>query len=434
MTAYDIIKKKREKKKLSKEELEFFLSGFNNGEIPDYQMSSLLMAIFLNGMDLEETINLTKIMLNSGEIIDFKDINKPKLDKHSTGGVGDKISLILAPIIASLDIAIPMISGRALGHSGGTLDKLESIPGFNVNLNIPVLKKIVKDIGCALIGQSSELVPLDKKIYALRDVTATVENIPLICSSILSKKIAEGIDGLVLDVKVGSGAFMKDLAQADALSKTLCDVGKKMGKKIVVVLTDMNEPIGKFVGNSLEVIESIQTLKGFGEPDILEISEALGVEMLLIAGKIKNKKDGKILIRKAIENQDGLKKFKEIIKAQGGEPVVIDNYDLLPRAKFSCEVKSDSFGFINTINTETIGLAANLLGAGRSKKEDIIDYGVGFEIKKKIGNKVEKNESLIKIYYNDDKNLNTVKNMIKNAYHISNKQVTVKSKIIKIIK
>ncbi len=418
MIPSEIIKKKRGNKSLSREELEYFFSGYLNNEIPDYQVSSLLMAIFFNGLSIDETINFTKILINSGEIIDLSYIDKPKIDKHSTGGVGDKISLILAPIIASLDICVPMISGRALGHTGGTLDKLESIPGFNVNLTIEQFKNQIETIGCALIGQTDTIVPLDKKLYALRDVTGTVENISLICGSILSKKVAEGIDGLVLDVKYGSGAFMKNLRDAKLLSNNLCYIGKKLGKKVVSVLSDMNQPLGKYVGNSLEVIESIETLKGKAEKDVNKITKLLASKMLLLSKKIKNEREAYKLIDNAIFSGKALEKFKEIIIAQNGDPRIIDTYDFLPKAKKILEIKSVKSGYIKKINTEAIGIGATLLGAGRLKKEDNVDYSVGLEIIKKLNHKVKKGEPIVIAHYNNDNKLELVEKIIKEAYFV----------------
>jgi pyrimidine-nucleoside phosphorylase len=419
MIPSEIIKKKRDGKNLSREELEYFFSSYLNNEIPDYQVSSLLMAIFFNGLNIDETINFTKILLNSGEVIDLSYIDKPKIDKHSTGGVGDKISLILAPIVASLDICVPMISGRALGHTGGTLDKLESIPGFNVNLTIEQFKKQIETIGCALIGQTDTIVPLDKKLYALRDVTGTVENISLICGSILSKKAAEGIDGLVLDVKYGSGAFMKNLHDAKLLSKNLCFIGKKLGKKVVSVLSDMNQPLGKYVGNSLEVLESIEALKGNTEEDVNKITKLLASKMLLLGKKIKNEKEAYKLIENAISSGKALEKLKEIIIAQNGDPRIIDNYDFLPKAKKVFEVKSVKSGYIKKINTEAIGIGATILGAGRLKKEDNVDYSVGLEIIKKINHKVKKGEPIVIVHYNNDNKLEAVEKIIKEAYFLN---------------
>ena len=419
MRTYEIISKKRDGRKLNKEEIDFFVSGYTQGKIPDYQMSALLMAIFLQGMNTNETTNLTLAMMRSGEVLDWDFLPGIKVDKHSTGGVGDKVSLILAPLVASCGVYVPMISGKGLGHTGGTLDKLESIPGFRTDLSLDEFRKIVSEIKVSIMGQTAQIAPADKKTYALRDVTATVESIPLICASILSKKLAEGVDALVLDVKVGSGAFMESETKAIVLAKALIEIGTKMKKKIIALITDMNEPLGEAVGNSLEVIETIEALKGKGGKDLMEVCFALGSYMLILGKKAKSYEEGKRKMRNAIVSGEGLKKFKEMIKVQGGNVDVIDDYSLLPKAKLEIEAKSLKSGYVKSIDSKRIGLAAVQLGAGRQKIEDKVDPAVGFLIEKKVGDYVEKGETLVKVLANDEGKGEIAKEEILEAHEIS---------------
>lgn len=393
----DILYKKRDGSRLTQKEIEFLIKGYTSGVIPDYQFSTLLMAIYFQGMDFEETAYLTKAMLLSGNVLDLSDIKKPKIDKHSTGGVGDKISLILAPLVASCGVCVPMISGRSLGHTGGTLDKLESIPGFKTALCIKEFKKQLKEIGLGIIGQTDDIAPADKKIYALRDVTATVESIPLISASIMSKKIAEHLDGLVLDVKYGNGAFMKDYKKAKELSKFMVKIGKKFGVKTIAVLTSMNDPLGEYIGNSLEVLETIECLKGKFPDDLREITFVLAEIILKIAGI----KGGRQLLIKKIKNGEALHKFKKMIEYQGGDSQVIENYSILPIAAFRKVYKSSKAGYIHNIDTLKLGLLATKLGAGRLKKEDQIDPSCGFRIIKKTGDFVKKDDPLLEIFSNN---------------------------------
>lgn len=419
MRAYEIISKKRDGGKLYKEEIELFVSGYTQGKIPDYQMSALLMAIFLKGMDGDETKDLTWAMMKSGEVLDWDFLPGIKVDKHSTGGVGDKVSLILAPLVASCGVYVPMISGRGLGHTGGTLDKLKSIPGFRTDLSLDEFKKIVSQIKVSIMEQTDQIAPADKKIYALRDVTATVESIPLICSSILSKKFAEGIDALVLDVKVGNGAFMDSERKGITLAKALIEIGAKMKKKIIALITNMNEPLGEAVGNSLEVIEAIEALKGKAPKDLMEVTLSLCSYMLILGKKTKSFEQGQWISKNAIESGDALSKFKEMIKAQGGNVHIIDNYSFLPQAKFEIQVKSSQSGYVKSIDTKRIGLAAVQLGAGREKIEDKIDPSVGFLIKKKVGDYVKKGETLVKVLANDEGKGEIAKEEILEAHEIS---------------
>jgi len=433
MQMYEIINKKRDKKKLSPEDIEYFVSGYTKGKIPDYQMSALLMAIFLNGMDTEETYNLTSSMMRSGEIVDLSSVPVAKVDKHSTGGVGDKTSLILAPLVASCGITVPMISGRGLGHTGGTLDKLESIPGFKTNLSLRKFKKNLSDIGVCMIGQTNEIAPADKKIYALRDVTGTVNSIPLMVASIMSKKLAEGADALVFDVKLGNGAFMQKEDEAILLAKNLIQMAKRFDKKAVAFITDMNEPLGEAVGNSIEVIEAIQALKGKAPEDLMEVTFALGSYMLILGRKAKSFEEAKEKLEKAIKSGKALDKFKQMIKKQGGDPKVVDDYRLLPWAKHKITVESYQTGYVKSIDTLKIGLSAVKLGAGREKLNSKIDPGVGFLIKKKVGDRVNKGENLAVIFSNDLKKADLAKQEIKEAYHITKRKTNKLKKVLYLI-
>jgi pyrimidine-nucleoside phosphorylase len=401
MNMYEIIGKKRDKKKLTAEEIDYFVSGYTQGQIPDYQASALLMAIFLNGMDQDETFHLTSSMMRSGKVLDLSSLPGVKVDKHSTGGVGDKVSLILAPLVASCGVKVPMISGRGLGHTGGTLDKLESIPGFRTDLPLAKFKKILSEIGVCMIGQSQEIAPADRKLYALRDVTATVNSIPLIASSIMSKKLAEGADAFIFDVKVGNGAFMQQPKDAILLARNLIRVAARFNKKAVAVLTDMNEPLGQAVGNSVEVIEAIQALKGKAPKDLMEITLTLGAHMLVLGKKAKNIKVAESKLKSALETGQALAKFREMIKKQGGDTKVLDDYRLLPWAKHKLTVCSDKNGYVQSIDTMKIGLSAVELGAGRERMDSRIDPGVGFLIQKKVGDFVEENEPLATVFANN---------------------------------
>ncbi|MEO0082832.1 MAG: thymidine phosphorylase [candidate division WOR-3 bacterium] len=429
MTAYEIILKKKLGQKLSDDEIEYIVSGYTNNVIPDYQFSAFLMAVYFQGMSFEETTALTNAMLHSGKIFDLTTIPNFKVDKHSTGGVGDKVSLILAPLVASLSMVVPMVSGRGLGHTGGTLDKLESIPGFKTDLTEKKFISQLKKIGVAMIGQTKELVPADKKIYALRDVTATVDSIPLIAASIMSKKLAEGIDGLVLDVKTGSGAFMKDYRDAETLAKVMIAIGKRMHKKVGALITNMEQPLGYMVGNALEVIESIECLKGNGPADLMQITTALAYEMLLMSKKYQKNKI-KEMIDQAINDGLALAKFREIIKCQGGDERIIDDYQLLPQPKHRFSIPSPKSGYIQKLDALTIGLLSVELGCGRKTISDKIDYSAGFIFKKKIGDKVKKGEILVDILANDRNRIKAVSEKILNAYKISNEKIVAPQLIL----
>ncbi len=400
MRSFDIIKKKRDGEILSPHEIDFFIRGLTRGEIPDYQATALLMAIYFSGMTEDETYCLTSSMMNSGEVLDLSDIHGIKVDKHSTGGVGDKLSLTIAPLVASAGVPMPMIAGRGLGHTGGTVDKLESIPNFRTNLSLREFKETVKKINLSIIGQTSEIAPADKKLYALRDVTATVESIPLIVSSIMSKKLAEGIDGLVMDVKTGNGAFMKEFEDALELSEGIVQIGKKFGKNVVALITDMNQPLGYAVGNSLEVIEAIEMLKDKGSDDIKNLTLKIGAWMLKMGGITEDIEDGIKILQEKLKSGEGLEKFRELIKLQGGNPDVTEDYNLFPKAKIIKDVKSMESGYVQKIETDKIGISACILGAGRLKADSPIDYSAGLILRKKIGDYVKKGESLITIHTN----------------------------------
>lgn len=423
MRAVDIIIKKRDGIKLSKKEIDFMVSGYTKGLIPDYQMSSFLMAIYFKGMDDEETSFLTKSMLNSGDILDLSSIQGYKVDKHSTGGVGDKTTLVVAPIVASLGIKVAKMSGRGLGHTGGTIDKLESIPGYNVNISEDAFIKQVNDIGIALIGPTKSLAPADKKMYALRDVTGTVSSIPLIASSIMSKKLAAGTDIIVLDVKVGKGAFMKSIEEARKLAKAMVQIGTSLNKKVVAVLTNMNDPLGLAVGNNLEVIEAINTLNGNGPKDFTELCIIASAELILEAGLTKDIDEAKKLAIKQIENKEALNKFAELVKAQGGDASYIYNPDKFEKSKYIIPVMSNKAGYVKSIDALSIGIASMKLGAGREKLEDNINYNVGIILNKKPGDKVNNNDILAYIH-SDSNEILEVNNMIIDAYEFSDSMVT----------
>ena len=422
MRAVDIIMKKRDNLELSKEEIDFLIDGYTKGNIEDYQMSAFTMAVFFNGMtDLESTY-LALAMLNSGDVLDLSKIEGIKVDKHSTGGVGDKTSLVVAPVVASLGIKFAKMSGRGLGHTGGTLDKLESIPGYNISLKEEEFIEQVNDIGIALIGQTQDLAPADKKLYALRDVTATVESIPLIASSIMSKKLASGADVICLDVKVGSGAFMKNVKDATKLAKLMVQIGKNCNKKMTAVLTNMDEPLGNAVGNALEVIEAINTLNGNGPKDFTLLCERIASELILDSGLVDNLDDAKRLFNQQIENRKGLKTLAKLVHAQNGDESYIFNPSLFKKAKYVYEIKSNVKGYVNHINALEIGNAAMMLGAGRAKLSDKIDHAVGIVLAKKVGDKVSVGDVIATIHSNIE-NVDNVIDMIIKAYLINDIEV-----------
>jgi pyrimidine-nucleoside phosphorylase len=419
MRAVDIIEKKRDGKELSRQEIHFVIQGYTLGEVVDYQMSALLMAIFLRGMTAEETVALTHEMLHSGVVVDFSSLGRPRIDKHSTGGVGDKTSLVIAPVVAAAGVYVPMISGRALGHSGGTLDKLESIPGFRTNLTLEEYGKTLEKIGVALIGQTSEIAPADKKLYALRDVTATVPCQPLMAASIMSKKMAEGITGLVLDVKTGSGAFMKNEEDAISLAKIMIDIANGLQKDAVALITDMNQPLGVAVGNSLEVIESFNTLRGQGPQDFNTLCRELSAEMLLMGRAAEDIESARLLYDEMISSGKALEKMRQIIEIQYGNPQAIDDDSLLPRAENQQVVAAKRTGHIQAIDTAAIGHASMLLGAGRLRLDTEIDLAVGLMVQAKIGDKVDEGSALVTLHFNDAAKVEEAAAVIEGAYQIS---------------
>jgi pyrimidine-nucleoside phosphorylase/thymidine phosphorylase len=398
MRVYELIHAKRDGHAVPAVDLAALVRGFTDGLVPDYQMAAFCMAVFFRGMDDAEVGALTEAMLRSGDVLDLSDVPGVKVDKHSTGGVGDKVSLALAPLAAACGVKVPMISGRGLGHTGGTLDKLEAIPGFRTDLPVDTFRALVRDVGACLIGQTARLAPADKRLYALRDVTATVESIPLIAASIMSKKLAEGIDGLVLDVKVGSGAFMKTVADARALARTLAAIGRGMGKKVSAFLTDMSQPLGRAVGNALEVVETVELLRGGGPADLRELTVELTAEMVVLAGRAPDRPAARRQVEAAIADGRGLAKLEEIVGAQGGDPAAVRDPGRLPRAPRTYEVRAAVAGRVQAVDTEAVGLAAVALGAGRSRVDDVVDPAVGLVVHRRIGDLVERGEPLCTVH------------------------------------
>lgn len=400
MRMVDLIEKKRDGHALTKEEIHFIIEGYTRGDIPDYQMSALAMAIFFRGMNEEETAELTMAMVHSGDTIDLSKIEGVKVDKHSTGGVGDTTTLVLGPLVASVGVPVAKMSGRGLGHTGGTIDKLESVPGFHVEISNDEFIKLVNKNKIAVVGQSGNLTPADKKLYALRDVTATVNSIPLIASSIMSKKIAAGADAIVLDVKTGAGAFMKDLNDAKALAKAMVDIGNRVGRKTMAIISDMSQPLGYAIGNALEVKEAIDTLKGEGPEDLQELCLVLGSHMVYLAEKASSFEEARHMLEKAMKDGSALETFKTFLAAQGGDASVVDDPSKLPQAKYVIELEAKEDGCVSEIVADAVGTAAMWLGAGRATKESTIDLAVGLVLRKKVGDAVKKGESLVTIYSN----------------------------------
>jgi pyrimidine-nucleoside phosphorylase len=432
MRMVDIIIKKREGKELTRDEIHFFVKGYTEGSIPDYQASAFTMAVLFKGMNKKEIGILTDEMLHSGETIDLSSIAGVKVDKHSTGGVGDKTSLVLGPLVAACGVKLAKMSGRGLGHTGGTLDKIESIPGTSIAIERDRFIKQVNDIGIAIIGQTGELVPADKKLYALRDVTGTVESIPLIASSIMSKKLASGSDTILLDVKFGSGAFMKTLDNARVLARTMVDIGDELHRDTRAILTDMNEPLGLAIGNNLEVKEAIATLNGQGPADLVELCTKAGATMLLQAKRVSTFEEGVKLITEKIESKEGLDKLAAMVEAQGGDKEYIYHPELFPVSKNIVEVRSSRDGFVSEINALEIGEAAMKLGAGRATKEDVIDPTAGIILDKKVGDKVAKGDLLCTVYTNCKK-FDDVLKEIEESFKLSEKEVTTHSIIYEIV-
>ena len=433
MRAVDIIQKKRDNEKLSDKEIEFLLSGYLAGDIPDYQMSAFLMAVYFNDMSQEELLKFTMLMRNSGDVIKFDEINRFLVDKHSTGGVGDKVTVVLSPILSALGMGNVKLSGKGLGHTGGTIDKFEAIKGFRFSTTRDELVKIANKTGVGLMGYSDKIVPLDKKLYSLRDVTATVPSIPLIASSIMSKKLAIHSDVIILDVKVGDGAFMKNLELAEKLSERMIEIGKGADRKVRVVLSNMDEPLGHAVGNANEIIEAIEFLKGNYADDLKEVVYTIASLALNEKGEVKELEEAKEKIDKVINDGSALKILSEFIEESGGNKELVNNYDLLPKAKSVMEIFSEKEGYIKKIKTEEIGKAAMIIGAGRAKKEDEIDHAVGINIFKKVGEKIAKNEKIAEIYYNNGENVQESKNMILEAFVLTEEKVEKQKAVLKII-
>lgn len=433
MNFVDLIIKKRDGKELTSEEISFFIEGVTQGTIPDYQISSLLMAILFQGLNKEETGQLTMAMVHSGDILDLSKIKGFKVDKHSTGGVADTTTLILAPLVASLGVPVIKMSGRGLGFTGGTLDKLESIPHFQTGISEADAFTFAEKSNIVIMSQTKALVPADQKLYALRDVTGTVESLPLIAASIMSKKIAAGADGIVLDVKCGSGAFMKDLTSARALAKTMIEIDEQIGKKITVVISSMEQPLGQYIGNRLEVMEAIEVLKGNVTGDLLTVSLTLGAYMLLLAKKVKTEEEGKKLLLEQIQNGKGLAKWRELIEQQQGDASIIDDISSFKLSSHRLEVKASKSGYLTHMNTAQIGRAALETGAGRARKEDTIDYGAGIILKKRIGEKVEKGEILAELFSESVEKNKSAERILLNALTIGEQPCTPPPLILDIL-
>ena len=445
MNTYDLIMKKRNGGILDKDEITYLVEGFTKGDIPDYQMSAFLMAVYFQGMNDKETTNLTMAMADSGDRLDLSGINGTKVDKHSTGGVGDKTSLIVGPILASLGVPVAKMSGRGLGHTGGTIDKLESIPGFQTSITEEAFIKQVNEVGLAIVGQTANLAPADKKIYALRDVTATVDNISLIAASIMSKKLAAGADGIVLDVKTGSGAFMKTLNDSEKLAAAMCRIGQMAGRKTVAVITDMNEPLGNYVGNVLEVLEAVECLKGKGEVRLMEVCRILAANMLVVSGKAASIEDAYKMVKEVINSGKAYEKMKEFVAAQGGDVTYLDDPEKFPKTSieriikggdlFAANVETSklSEGYLAACNNQEIGMASMLLGGGRRTKEEVIDLSVGIRLYKHLGDFIKKDETFAVLYANDEKKLDEAYDRFVKAYIVSDKPVLKKPVIYKTI-
>jgi pyrimidine-nucleoside phosphorylase len=426
----DAIRKKRDGGELSRDEIKGLVGAYTRGDIPDYQVSAWLMAVVLRGMTRAETAALTDAMLHSGEVLDLSSLAAKKVDKHSTGGVGDKTSLVLAPLAAAAGLAVPMISGRGLGHTGGTLDKLEAIPGFNVNLTVAKFRRVLESCGCAMIGQTPEIAPADRKLYALRDVTGTVESPYLICASIMSKKLAEGIDSLVLDVKTGSGAFMKKEEDAAFLAGLMVETGERMGKQMVALITDMDQPLGNRVGNALEVVEVVDILRGKGPEDLRDLCIVLAAWMLYLGGVAESVAAGESIGEKLINSGQALERFQKMVELQGGDPRTIDDPKRLPQAQHTLAVTSSESGYISAMQCEQVGTACVILGGGREKKEDSVDPAVGIVLHKKVGDAISKGEPLAMIYYNSESRAAQARQLLEKSFYIASTPPREKSPLI----
>jgi pyrimidine-nucleoside phosphorylase len=428
--AIDVIRKKRDGVELSRDEIEGLVNAYTTGDIPDYQVSAWLMAVVLKGMTRSETAALTDAMLHSGDVLDFSSLPARKVDKHSTGGVGDKTSLVLAPLAAAAGIAVPMISGRGLGHTGGTLDKLEAIPGFNVNLPVAEFRRVLELCGCAMIGQTAEIAPADRKLYALRDVTGTVESPYLICASIMSKKLAEGIDALVLDVKTGSGAFMKSEKDAAFLAELMVETGERMGKPVVALITDMDQPLGNKIGNALEVVEVVEILRDNGPEDLRDLCLELAGWMLHLGGVSRTVAEGKKQSAQLISSGKALEKFRQMVELQGGNAGIVDEVKMLPKARHTIEVSSAKAGYLAAMQCENIGTACVILGGGRERKEDSVDPAVGIVLHKKVGDRVAAGEPLATIHYNAEAQVARARQLIEASCVVADTAPSTKRPLI----
>ena len=433
MRTVDLIQRKRDGEELAPEEIEFLVDGYTRGEIPDYQMSAFLMAVYFSSMTDREVSRLTECMLRSGDTVDLSSVPGIKVDKHSTGGVGDKTSMIVAPLASAAGVVVPMMSGRALGHTGGTLDKLESIPGLRTDLTAEEFSKQLGELGLCFIGQTERLAPADRKLYALRDVTATVESVPLISSSIMSKKLAEGVDALVLVVKVGSGAFMKKQVDARRLAQTMVGIGRRMDKKVQALITDMNQPLGYAIGNALEIMEVSQTLQNAGPADLTKLSLELAARMIFLGKKAGSLDEARRTAEKHLVDGTAYKKFKQVVTAQGGNAQALDRFELLPNATGMREVSSPRGGYVSSINAEDIGVASNMIGAGRDKKDDPIDPAVGIILEVKMGEKVEAGSILCRLYYTKEDRVEEAAEMVEDAFRISAQKLDERELILEVV-
>ena len=433
MRTVDLIQRKRDGEELAPEEIEYLVDGYTSGQIPDYQMSAFLMAVYYSGMTDREVGRLTECMLRSSETVDLSAIPGVKVDKHSTGGVGDKTSLIVAPLAAAAGVVVPMMSGRALGHTGGTLDKLESIPGFRTNLSTEEFQNQLSELGLCFIGQTDHLAPADRKFYALRDVTGTVESIPLISSSIMSKKLAEGVDALILDVKVGNGAFMKKQVDARRLAQTMVAIGRRMDKKVRALITDMNQPLGYAIGNALEIMEASQTLQNAGPDDLTKLSLELAAHMIHLGKKAATLDEARRTAEKHLVDGSGYKKLKQVVAAQGGNAQALDKFELLPNATGMREITSPRAGYVTSIDAEDIGVASNMIGAGREKKDDVIDPAVGIILEVKVGEKVDAGSVLCRLYYTKEDRVEEAAEMVEDAFRISSQKADERNLILEVV-
>jgi pyrimidine-nucleoside phosphorylase len=433
MRTVDLIQRKRDGEELAPEEIQFLVEGYTSGDIPDYQVAAFLMAIYFSGMTDRELSRLTESMLRSGDTVDLSSVPGIKVDKHSTGGVGDKTSFIVAPLAAAAGVVVPMMSGRALGHTGGTLDKLESIPGFRTDLTAEEFTKQLAEHGLAFIGQTEHLAPADRKLYALRDVTATVESIPLIASSIMSKKLAEGVDALVLDVKVGSGAFMKKQVDARRLAQAMVGIGRRMDKKVQALITDMSQPLGYAVGNALEVMEASQTLQNAGPADLTKLCIELAARMIFLGKKAASLDDSRRMAEQHLVDGSAYKKFKQVVAAQGGNPQALDKFELLPNATGMREITAPRPGYVSGIAAQEIGAASNMIGAGRDRKEDTIDPAVGIILEVKVGEKVDAGSILCRLYYTKEDRVEEAADMVEDAFRISSQKPDERELILEVV-